>query len=91
MKPFHGWHTADRPGRKFLNPLPSPKRLDELHTLKENKANRLKKPIEDPIFTPKQDNLRTPYFCEVAVTPGAGAGAGSAGVELTGAGWPTRR
>ena len=35
--------------------------------------------------------IRTPYFCEVAVTPGAGAGAGSAGVELTGAGWPTRR
>jgi type I restriction enzyme M protein len=34
------------------------KRLDELHTLKENKANRLKKPIEDPIFTPKQDSIR---------------------------------
>lgn len=26
------------------------KRLDELHTLKESKANRLKKPIEDPVF-----------------------------------------
>ena len=66
MKPFHGWHTADRPGRKFLNPLPSPKRLDELHTLKENKANRLKKPIEDPIFTPKQDNLRWSRFKETS-------------------------
>jgi len=26
------------------------KRLDELHTLREKKANRLEKPIEDPIF-----------------------------------------
>ena len=26
------------------------KRLDEIHTLKENKANRLKQPIEEPIF-----------------------------------------
>lgn len=26
------------------------KRLDELHTLKERKANRTKKPIEEPIF-----------------------------------------
>ena len=26
------------------------KRLDELQTLRENKANRTKKPIEDPIF-----------------------------------------
>jgi hypothetical protein len=34
------------------------KRLDEIHTLKENKANRLKKPIEEPIFSPKQDKLR---------------------------------
>ena len=38
------------------------KRLDELHTLKENKANRLKKPIEEPIFTPKQDHLRWSRF-----------------------------
>jgi type I restriction enzyme M protein len=38
------------------------KRLDELHTLKENKANWLKKPIEDPIFTPKQDHLRWSRF-----------------------------
>jgi type I restriction enzyme M protein len=42
------------------------KRLDELHTLKENKANRLRKPIEDPIFTPKQDNLRWSRFKETS-------------------------
>ena len=30
------------------------KRLDELHTLKESKANRLGKPIEEPIFTAEQ-------------------------------------
>jgi type I restriction enzyme M protein len=34
------------------------KRLDEIHTLKESKANRLKTPIEDPIFIPQQENLR---------------------------------
>jgi type I restriction enzyme M protein len=38
------------------------KRLDEIHTLKENKANRLKKPIEDPIFTQKQETLRWSRF-----------------------------
>ena len=32
------------------------KRLDELHTLKEAKAVRTKKPIEDPVFGPKQNN-----------------------------------
>ena len=42
------------------------KRLDELHTLKENKANRLKKTIEDPIFTPKQDRLRWSRFKETS-------------------------
>ncbi len=42
------------------------KRLDELHTLKENKANRLKKPIEEPIFTPKQNNLRWSRFKETS-------------------------
>ena len=42
------------------------KRLDELHTLKENKANRLRKPIEDPIFTPKQDRLRWSRFKETS-------------------------
>jgi type I restriction enzyme M protein len=34
------------------------KRLDELHTLKENKAARVKKTIEDPVFSPEQDELR---------------------------------
>ena len=42
------------------------KRLDELHTLKENKANRLRKPIEDPIFTPKQNHLRWSRFKEAS-------------------------
>ncbi len=42
------------------------KRLDELHTLKENKANRLNKPIEEPIFTPKQDHLRWSRFKETS-------------------------
>jgi type I restriction enzyme M protein len=38
------------------------KRLDELHTLRELKANRLGLPIEDPIFTPEQENLRWSRF-----------------------------
>ena len=42
------------------------KRLDELHTLKESKAARTKKPIEDPIFTAKQDNLRWSRFKETS-------------------------
>lgn len=42
------------------------KRLDELHTLKERKANRTKKPIEEPIFTPEQDHLRWSRFKETA-------------------------
>jgi len=42
------------------------KRLDELHTLKESKANRLKKPIEDPIFDEDQDHLRWSRFKETA-------------------------
>ena len=42
------------------------KRLDELHTLKERKAARTGKPIEDPIFTAKQDNLRWSRFKEAA-------------------------
>ena len=42
------------------------KRLDELHTLKERKANRTKKPIEEPIFTSEQDNLRWSRFQETA-------------------------
>ena len=42
------------------------KRLDELHTLKEAKAARTKKPIEDRIFTDDQDHLRWSRFKEEA-------------------------
>ena len=38
------------------------KRLDELHTAQEKKANRLKKPIENPIFNRKQQSLRWSRF-----------------------------
>ena len=34
------------------------KRLDELHTLRERKAARTDKAIEDPVFTADQDKLR---------------------------------
>jgi len=42
------------------------KRLDEVHTLKERKAARTGKPIEDPIFTAEQDKLRWSRFRETA-------------------------
>jgi type I restriction enzyme M protein len=42
------------------------KRLDELHTLKENKAARTGKPIEEPVFTKAQDKLRWSRFNETA-------------------------
>ncbi len=42
------------------------KRLDELHTLKEHKAARTGKPIEDAVFTADQDNLRWSRFKETA-------------------------
>lgn len=42
------------------------KRLDELHTLRELKANRIKKPIEDPIFGPDQEHLRWSRFKDTA-------------------------
>lgn len=42
------------------------KRLDELHTLKEAKAARTKKPIEEPIFSEDQDQLRWSRFKEEA-------------------------
>tara|TARA_R110002072_G_scaffold42064_13_gene118253 strand:- start:38693 stop:40171 length:1479 start_codon:yes stop_codon:yes gene_type:complete len=42
------------------------KRLDELHTLQESKANRLKTPIKDPIFGPDQDELRWSRFKQAA-------------------------
>ncbi|MDQ8191290.1 type I restriction-modification system subunit M [Roseibacillus persicicus] len=38
------------------------KRLDEIHTVREQKANRLKKPIEDPVFTPEQEHYRWTHF-----------------------------
>lgn len=38
------------------------KRLDELHTLRERKANRLGKPIEEPIFSADQQPLRWSQF-----------------------------
>jgi len=42
------------------------KRLDELHTLRENKANRTGQPIEDPIFESEQAHLRWSRFKETA-------------------------
>lgn len=42
------------------------KRLDELHTLKERKAARTKKPIEEPIFADDQAHLRWSRFKETA-------------------------
>ena len=42
------------------------KRLDELHTLKERKASHTGKPIDDPIFSRKQDRLRWSRFKELA-------------------------
>ena len=38
------------------------KRLDELHATRESRANRLKKPIENPIFNSKQQELRWSQF-----------------------------
>ena len=41
------------------------KRLDDIQTLKENKANRTKTPVESPIFSPEQRNLRWSVFKEL--------------------------
>lgn len=38
------------------------KRLDDIHTTKEKAANKLGRPIENPIFTPEQDHLRWSKF-----------------------------
>ncbi|MEI2732054.1 MAG: N-6 DNA methylase [Dermatophilaceae bacterium] len=38
------------------------RRLDELQTLKENRARRLKEPVEDPTFLAGQDHLRWSRF-----------------------------
>ncbi len=42
------------------------KRLDELHTLKERKAARTGKPIEEPVFAANQAHLRWSRFKETA-------------------------
>jgi type I restriction enzyme M protein len=38
------------------------RRLDDIQNLKENKANTLRKPVEDPIFSSNQANLRWGTF-----------------------------
>ena len=38
------------------------KRLDELHTVRESRANRLNEPIQQPIFGPEQQELRWSRF-----------------------------
>ncbi|OZB11002.1 MAG: restriction endonuclease subunit M, partial [Marinobacter sp. 34-60-7] len=42
------------------------KRLDELHTLKERKAQRLGQPIEEPIFATDEGHLRWSRFKDAA-------------------------
>ena len=44
------------------------KELDEKHTREERKANRLNRPIENPVFdeTPKQQNMRWSKFKDFA-------------------------
>lgn len=42
------------------------RRLDEIHTTKEAKANLLGQPIEDPIFSKMQQHLRCPKFRDLA-------------------------
>jgi len=42
------------------------KRLDEIHTLAEKKANRLKKPIDKPVFSDDQQDLRWTQFRDLA-------------------------
>ncbi len=42
------------------------KRLDELHTLKERKAQRLKQAIEEPVFATDEDHLRWSRFKDAA-------------------------
>ena len=37
------------------------RRLDDMHTLEENKANRLKKPMERRIFPEGEDARKRPY------------------------------
>ena len=42
------------------------RRLDELHTAKENKAQRTGQPIEGPIFRPSEEHLRWSRFKDTA-------------------------
>ena len=42
------------------------KRLDELHTLRERKATRTDRPIEEPVFDADQDRLRWSRFKDAA-------------------------
>ena len=42
------------------------KRLDELHTLKERKAARAGRPIQEPVFAADQDRLRWSRFKDAA-------------------------
>ena len=42
------------------------KRLDELHTLRERKADRTGRPIQEPVFTARQNALRWSRFRELA-------------------------
>ena len=42
------------------------KRLDELHTLKERKAQRLGQSIDEPVFEPDEDHLRWSRFKDKA-------------------------
>lgn len=44
-------------------------RLDELHRLKESKAGRTGKQVEEPISTADQDNLRWSRFKDVVPKP----------------------
>src|ERR1019366_1664241 len=37
------------------------RRLDDLHTLEENKAARLKKPLENAVFPKGKDSKKRPY------------------------------
>jgi type I restriction enzyme M protein len=41
------------------------KRLDEIHTGRERRANRLGRPLEDPIFSPEQQHLRWSRFKDI--------------------------
>lgn len=38
------------------------KRLDEMQTVKEKKAHRIKQPVENPIFNSRQQKLRWSRF-----------------------------